>query len=41
MSLDPTTVVNDDKSSTGVPVDTTKEFVSTINNQLHNSGAGI
>ncbi len=32
MSHDPTTVVNDDKSSTGVPVDTTKEFVSTINN---------
>ena len=32
--------VRDDKSSTK-PVDTTKEFLNTINDQLHQSGAGI
>jgi len=44
MSIDPAGgVFGDDKSSIngGKPVDTTKEFLNTINDQLHNSGAGI
>ena len=45
LSGDPTmktiTTGADDKSSTGKPVDTAKEFLSTINDQLHTAGAGI